>query len=85
MLCDGGHKIGEFNMIAPFIKVNDFIMAHDYVDTYKNYKENYLNKIWDWCEIEEKYIDQTSKNNNLVHYNKEIFDKVVWVCKQKMS
>jgi cephalosporin hydroxylase len=84
VLCDGGHKIGEFNMIAPFIKVGDFIMAHDYIDTWENYKENYLNEIWNWCEIEEKYIEQVSKDYNLVHYNKEVFDKVVWVCKQKL-
>lgn len=85
VLCDGGHKIGEFNMIAPFIKDGDFIMAHDYVDTWENYKENYVDKIWNWCEIEEKYIDQVSKYNNLVHYNKDIFDKVVWVCKKKIA
>jgi cephalosporin hydroxylase len=84
VLCDGGHKIGEFNMIAPFIKPGDFIMAHDYVDTWENYKENYVDKIWNWCEIEEKYIDEVSKKHNLIHYNKEIFDKVVWVCKQKL-
>jgi len=85
VLCDGGYKIGEFNMIAPFIKVGDFIMAHDYVDTDENFRENYMDKIWDWCEIDEKHIEQVSKDNNLVHYNKDIFDKVVWVCKQKMS
>ena len=49
------------------------------------YKENYINEIWNWCEIEEKYIEKVSEEYNLVHYNKEIFDKVVWVCKQKMS
>jgi hypothetical protein len=85
VLCDGGHKIGEFNMIAPLIKEGDFIMAHDYIDTWENYKENYVDKIWNWCEIEEKYIEKVSLENNLVHYNKENFDKVVWVCKQKKS
>ena len=85
VLCDGGHKIGEFNMIAPLIKVGDFIMAHDYIDVWQNYKENYVDKIWNWCEIEDIYIEKVSKEQNLVHYNKEIFDKVVWVCKQKKS
>jgi cephalosporin hydroxylase len=83
VLCDGGHKIGEFNMIAPHIKVGDYIMAHDYIDTWENYLENYVDKIWNWCEIEEKYISKVSENENLVHYNKENFDKVVWVCKIK--
>ena len=85
VLCDGGHKIGEFNMIAPLIKVGDFIMAHDYIDVWQNYKENYVDKIWNWCEIEDIYIEKVSKEQNLVHYNKDIFDKVVWVCKQKIS
>ncbi len=85
VLCDGGHKIGEFNMLTPFIKVGDFIMGHDYVDTWTNYKENYVDKIWDWCELEEKYIEQVSIDHNLEHYNKEIFDKVVWVCRKRMA
>ena len=72
-------------MIAPLIKVGDFIMAHDYIDVWQNYKENYVDKIWNWCEIEDIYIEKVSKEQNLVHYNKEIFDKVVWVCKQKIS
>jgi cephalosporin hydroxylase len=83
VLCDGGHKIGEFNMIAPFLKKGDFIMAHDYVDTWENYKENYIDKIWNWCEIEEKYIKDVCEKYNLVSYNKVNFDKIVWVCKLK--
>lgn len=83
VLCDGGYKIGEFNSIAPHIKVGDYIMAHDYIDTLDNYKENYVNKIWNWCEIEEKHIEKVSIEHNLVHFNKEKFDKVAWVCKRK--
>lgn len=83
VLCDGGHKIGEFNELAPHIKVGDFIMAHDYVDTWDNYKQNFVGKIWDWCEVEEKYIADVSEKHNLVYYQKDIFDKVVWVCKTK--
>lgn len=85
VLCDGGHKIGEFNAIAPHIKIGDYIMAHDYVDTWENYKENFVGKIWDWCEIEEKYIEKISSEHNLVHVNKEVFDGVVWVCKKKIG
>lgn len=84
VLCDGGHKIAEFNTIAPHLKVGDYIMAHDYVDTWENYKNNYVDKIWNWCEIEEKYIESISKQCNLIHYNKEVFDAVVWVCKKKI-
>ena len=85
VLCDGGSKINEFNLLSPLIKNGDFIMAHDYVDIWENYKENYVDKIWNWCEIEEKYIEKISIEQNLIHYKKENFDPVVWVCKRKVS
>ena len=83
VLCDGGHKIGEFNSIAPLLKKGDFIMAHDYIAEWSDFENNYKGKIWDWCEIEEKYISEVSEEQNLVHYNQENFSKVVWVCKTK--
>jgi cephalosporin hydroxylase len=83
VLCDGGNKIGEFNSIAPLLKKGDFIMAHDYIREHDDFKENYEGKIWNWCEIEEKHIEEVSKQHNLEHYNQENFSKVVWVCKTK--
>lgn len=84
VFCDGGHKIGEFNAIAPHIKKGDYILAHDYIDTWENYLENFNNKIWNWCEIEEKYISEVSKKENLEFYNQDDFSKIVWVCKVKI-
>jgi cephalosporin hydroxylase len=83
VFCDGGHKIGEFNSIAPLLKSGDFILAHDYVDTQENFIQNYKNKIWNWCEIREEHIADVSNKYGLVYYKKEDFDKVVWVCKRK--
>jgi cephalosporin hydroxylase len=83
VFCDGGHKIGEFNSIAPHIKTGDFILAHDYIDTWDNFQTNYRDKIWNWCEVEEKYIEKVSIEQGLEFYNKEEFDKIVWVCKKK--
>lgn len=83
VFCDGGHKIGEFNSIAPYIKKGDYILAHDYINTWENYQENFKGKIWDWCEIEEKYIQDVSIKENLEFYNEEKFNKIVWVCKIK--
>ena len=83
VFCDGGHKIGEFNMIAPLIKRGDHILAHDYIDTWENYLNNFLGKIWDWCEIEEKYIEEVSQKENLVPFYQEEFSQVVWVSKIK--
>ena len=83
VLCDGGNKVGEFNILSNFIKQGDFIMAHDYVDTRENFMENYNNKIWNWHEISENDIREACLTNNLKSYNKEIFDSVIWVCKVK--
>lgn len=83
VFCDGGHKVGEFNSIAPHIKTGDFILAHDYIDTWDNFQTNYRDKIWNWCEVEEKYIEKVSIEQGLEFYNKEEFDKIVWVCKKK--
>jgi hypothetical protein len=83
VLCDGGNKVGEFNILSDHIKQGDFIMAHDYVDTRENFNENYYEKIWNWHEISENDISTACERNNLKSYNKEIFDSVIWVCKIK--
>jgi|TARA_R110000787_G_scaffold10600_1_gene35863 hypothetical protein len=83
ILCDGGDKIQEFNLLSNFIKKGDYILAHDYVDTKENFLENYKDKIWNWREIGDEDIKETCKKYNLKSFMKETFDKVVWVCKIK--
>lgn len=84
VLCDGGWKIGEFNLLSDYIKTGDFIMAHDYSYDDMVYKNEIYNKIWNWCEITEKDIKECSLRNDLIPYNQEIFSKCVWVCKIKI-
>jgi hypothetical protein len=84
VLCDGGWKIGEFNLLSDYIKSGDYIMAHDYSFDEETYKNEIYNKIWNWCEITEKDIQECSLRNNLTPYNHEIFSKCVWVCKKKL-
>jgi cephalosporin hydroxylase len=83
VLCDGGNKVGEFNILSDYIKEGDFIMAHDYIDNRDNFDKNYYGKIWNWHEIADNNIDEACLRNNLKPYNKETFDSVVWVCKIK--
>jgi len=83
ILCDGGSKINEFNILSKYLKSGDIIMAHDYVDTKENFLKNYKNKIWNWREIGDEHIKNTCEKYNLKSYMKETFDKVVWVCKIK--
>ena len=85
VLCDGGWKIGEFNLLSNFIKNGDFILAHDYCLDKITFEKEINNRIWNWCEIIEEDISESSKVNNLEFYNQDIFSKVVWVCKTKKS
>lgn len=84
VLCDGGWKIGEFNLLSDYIKVGDFIMAHDYSIDKEYFEKEINNKIWNWCEIIEDDISESSLRNNLEFYNQDKFSKVVWVCKKKV-
>jgi hypothetical protein len=83
ILCDGGSKIHEFNLLSDYMKVGDFIMAHDYSENEETFKENVYMKIWNWHEIADKDIQDACDRNNLISYNKEIFNTVAWVCKIK--
>jgi hypothetical protein len=83
ILCDGGSKIHEFNLLSNYMKVGDFIMAHDYSENEKTFKENVYMKIWNWHEIADKDIQEACDRNNLISHNKEIFNTVAWVCKLK--
>ena len=84
VLCDGGNKIKEFNLISNYIKLGDFIMAHDYSDNKQTFLENINKKYWNWHEISDNDINDVCEINNLIPYNKEVFDKAVWVCKKKV-
>lgn len=83
VLCDGGSKINEFNILSQYIKKGDIIMAHDYSKNYEYFEQNIKNKIWNWCEITESHIQASSQINNLVPYMEDEFSSVVWVCKIK--
>lgn len=83
VLCDGGWKIGEFNLLSKFIKQGDIIMAHDYAST-TDYFNNHINlKFWNWLEIQDSDIQGAVSNNNLEPFMQEQFTQAVWVCKIK--
>jgi hypothetical protein len=78
VLCDGGYKIGEFNLLSNHIKQNDFILAHDYAANFQ-YFENHVNKkLWNWFEIEDISIQESVSINNLKPYMADEFQKAVY-------
>jgi cephalosporin hydroxylase len=83
VLCDGGWKIGEFKIFSKLIKKGDYILAHDYSFSKEVYDSKIKNKIWNWCEITEKDIEESVIENSLESHNQDQFSRAVWVCKTK--
>lgn len=83
ILCDGEQKPREFIHFSRYLKSGDFIMAHDYSISLNHFNENLNGKIWRWCQITEKDIENVSKEYNLVKYEKINFEDAMWVCKYK--
>jgi cephalosporin hydroxylase len=83
VLCDGGYKIGEFNLLSKYIKSGDYILAHDYAKDSQYFIDNINMKYWNWHEIQDSNISEACEKNELVPYKPEDFDKCVWVCKKK--
>jgi hypothetical protein len=83
ILCDGGNKINEFNLLSEFLKPNDFILAHDYCSNLEVFKDKILNKIWCWLEIQDDDILNSCEKYSLEPHMEETFSNIVWVCKQK--
>jgi len=85
VLCDGGCKRCEFNLIAPFLKAGDAILAHDYAPNPEYFKEHIEGKYWGWLEIEDKHVASSCERYNLVPYKQELMQKAAWMSKIKAS
>lgn len=83
VLCDGKSKTNEFRLLSNFLKPNDFILAHDYYENQEVFDNKLKFSVWNWNEICLAEIENPMKINNLVHYNKETFENVAWVCTRK--
>jgi hypothetical protein len=84
VLCDGGNKIGEFNLLSKYIKNGDYILAHDYAPNVDIFNQHIKGVIWNWHEIQDSDIIDSCIENGLSPYMTSDFNKVVWVCKQKI-
>jgi hypothetical protein len=84
VLCDGGWKVGEFNLISKYIKSGDFILAHDYAENRIVFEEKINRKVWNWFEISDSDINQSSVENNIEIYKKDTFENVAWTCRKKI-
>lgn len=83
VLCDGGCKKCEFKLIAPLIKNNDIIMAHDYAPNQAYFNEFINEKIWNWHEINDNDIEECCSYYGLLPYYENKLLSVVWVARKK--
>jgi hypothetical protein len=83
VLCDGGDKIREFNILSDYLKSGDFILGHDYAVNRDTFEEIVNKKIWNWHELSESDIKNACDRNLLEDYNRTTFESVVWICKIK--
>jgi hypothetical protein len=77
VICDGGHKLAEFNGLAKYIKPNDIIMLHDYSTDRESFER--LN-VWNWLECQYSDIKKGVEQNNLKPYMHEEFLNIAWGC-----
>lgn len=83
VLCDGGLKKNEFNLLSNYLKKGDFILAHDYAEDRKDFENRVYKKIWNWFEIQNNDIIDSCVRNNLSYYKKELFESAAWTCRIK--
>lgn len=79
---DGGNKPEEFRRIAPYLRIGDTIMVHDYVENEETAKEFEKNEKWFWFECFEQEISEVSSEYNLQPIYPELLD-IVWRVKRK--
>ena len=83
ILCDGGLKKVEFEILSQYMKKGDIIMAHDYAPNKEIFEAEYKNKIWNHMEITDKDIQKSVEKHNLKPYRMDIIKETAWVAKIK--
>ena len=83
LMCDGGLKRMEVNLLTDLLKPGDFVMAHDYARTQQYFSEAMVNRVWNWCEITDADIQETIDRNKLEDYMRDEFQNVAWMCRRK--
>lgn len=84
LLCDGGNKEQEFKTFAPYLKPNDIIMCHDFVEDFDTY-QNIQNQIG-WPSGPESFMDNLKpiiEQYCLQPYFLEESKKCFWGCFKK--
>ncbi len=83
LLCDGGEKVREFNLLAPMLKPGDIIMAHDYWPDAESFDREVRHRLWGWLEITDADAQEIAKVFHLEPFLQELWLPYVWMCRRK--
>jgi cephalosporin hydroxylase len=75
IIADGGKAI-EFNLLAPSMKVGDFICMHDFAPDAATFERDIKGKIWNWHEAWYDRVAEACAKHNIVH--SPALNGVVW-------
>jgi len=78
VLCDGGCKVCEFNILSQYLKKDDIIMTHDYAPTTEYFNTTMKGKVWNWHEIKDSDIQLSIDKYNLKPFMHEEMVSVAW-------
>ena len=81
ILCDNGYKIKEVECLAPYMRIGDVIMAHDYAYDIVSF---YRSHIWTDCEITYSDIRSIAINNSLVPFHQDLMESGAWLSLRKI-
>lgn len=84
LLCDGGSKNKEFNLYSQYLKPNDIILLHDYIDNPDIWTESCLKYKWPSSpESSMAAIKKSVKQYGLEEYQYDYACCHLWGCFKK--
>lgn len=81
LLCDNGDKVAEVLTFGPYLKVGDFLFAHDYALD-PDHQAYMTSAVWPQCEILETQIQELG---GFEPYMQPQFLRVAWMSKRRVS
>ena len=84
LLCDA-RKEKDWVDFSPFLKVGDYIAAHDYAPTEKIFWEKMVGRTWSFLYIDDERIQESCEKYHLETCCPEMFLSAAWVCKRRGS
>lgn len=83
LICDGGDKIKEFELYAPFLKQGDYVLVHDYAKDTAEAAKKKAAGIWGFHESNLAALQPTISSANVQEVFEEEFYDAAFFCGRK--